>query len=64
MNQLETSNTYWASVRQHHDEFVELATHEMEVEATLHPAEAETHRVLQDMPVIGDDAEVAVRVLS
>ena len=64
MNQLETSSAYWASVRQHHDEFVELAVREMRVEATLHPVEAETHRVLQDMPAIGDDAEVAVRVLS
>lgn len=64
MNQLETSSAYWASVRQHHDEFVEHAMHEMQDEAAMHPAEAETHRVLQDMLVIGDDADVEVRVLS
>ena len=64
MNQLETSSSYWASVRQQHDEFVALATQEMQVEAALHPAEAETHREMSDFSSAGADLEVAVRVLS
>lgn len=64
-NQLETSANYWASVRQHHDEFVESASREMAVEEAMHPAEAETHRVIQDTPSIdGDLSDVAVRILS
>lgn len=63
LNQLETSNDYWDSVRQHHDEFVALARRELESDMAAHSG-AVSHREMQDMPNIGEEAEVAVRVLS